>query len=174
MARNQRFKPRRSDRSGFRYLEKDMVRENGLWIGPDEVDDPPPSKISLGGEGDVSRGDYFRDSTALTIDSNRENPVVYVTAAGGITINTHPYMRVSGSNGAIDISVNPQISVGREGQVLTLFGVGSDITLENANGLALMGSSSFVIGSGSVITFIYNSGNNAWNETSRNSNAIGG
>ena len=176
MARSFRYKKRTSDFSGFDYLESEMVKEKGLWIGPDERDEPPPSKLSLGGEGEISRGEYFRVSSDIfTIDASVDNPTVYVTADGGITPNLHPYMRVVGSNEAVNITANPQIAVGKEGQVLVLFGTGSSITLENGNGLALMGSSPFAINSGSVITFIYNSGNTAWNETSRyNGESIGG
>ena len=175
MSKLSRFKKRTSDISGFDGKEIEMDKEKGLWILPDERDDPPPSNLSLGGEGEISTGEYFRSSTNLTIDASRENPVSYVTALGGVTPNPHPYMRVVGSNEAVNITADPQISVGKEGQVLTLFGVGSSITLDNGTGLNMMGSASFVINSGSVITFIYNTGNTAWNETSRYSGeGIGG
>ena len=174
MSKQNRFKKRISGRSGFDYLEREMIKEDGIWIGPDERDDPPPSKISLGGEGDVSRGSYFRDSTSTTIDSDRENPTFYITAAGGISPNyDHPYMRVTGSNGAIIISANPQIAVGAEGKVLTLFCTDSSITITNGNGVATAASQNLLLTSGGVAVFMFNTANNAWNETSRVSSDVG-
>ena len=175
MAKANRFRKRVSDRSGFYYLEKDMVKEDGIWIGIDERDTPPPSKFSLGGEGDISRGSFFRTSTSTEIDPAVENPTFYITAAGGISPNyDHPYMRVTGSNDAITVSANPQISVGQEGKVLTLFCTDSGITLANGNGVATIASTNIAMTSGSVSVFFFNSGNNAWNETSRVSYGFGG
>lgn len=168
MAKLNRFKKRTSDQSGFDYLEPEMIREKGFWIAPDERDEPPPSTKSLGGEGDISRGDYFRSSTSTAIDSSRENPTFYITAAGGITPTyAHPYMRVTGSNQAVTITANPRIAVGAEGKVLTLFCTDSSITIQNGQGVSLMGSQNLVLTSGAVATFMYNTANNAWNETSR-------
>lgn len=168
MSKKNRFKKRTSDQSGFDYLENEMIKEKGLWIAPDERDDPPPSKISLGGEGEISRGSYFRSSTSTAIDSDRENPTFHITAGGGITPSySHPYMRVTGSGGAVTISANPSIAIGAEGKVLTLFCTDSSITINNGNGVSLMGSQNLVMQSGSVSVFMFNTANNAWNETSR-------
>lgn len=172
MPKSDRFKKRTSGRSGFDYLSHEMIKENGVWIGPDERDDPPPSKLSLGGEGDISRGSYFRDSTATTVAF--ENPTFYITAADGITPNfNHAYMRVTGSNGAITITANPRIAIGVEGRVLTLFCTDSSITISNGNGVATVASQTLLMQSGSVAVFMFNTANNAWNETSRVSSDIG-
>lgn len=174
MSRSNRFKKRTSDLSGFDYKEREMVKEDGIWIGLDERDDPPPSKISLGGEGEISQGSYFRSSTSTAIDSDKENPTFYITAAGGISPTyEHPYMRVTGSNGAVEISANPQIAVGQEGKVLTLFCTDSDITLTNGNGVATMASAPLLLQSGGIAIFMFNTSNNAWNETSRISGDFG-
>lgn len=169
MARSYRFKKRLSDRSGFPYLEREMVKDKGLWVGPDELDEPPPSKLPLGGEGDISRGQYFRSATNITtVDATLEKPTYFITAAGGITPSfTFPYMRVTGSNNNVNLSADPQIAVSVEGRILTLFGVGSTITLENGSGLAMMGSAPFILGSGNSISFIYNTGGTVWQELSR-------
>ena len=169
MARSFRFKKRISDLTGFDFLESEMHKEKGLWYGPGEWDEPPPSKLSLGGEGEIVRGDYFRASSDIfTIDADKLNPTVFVTAADGITPNfQHPYMRVTGSNSAVTISANPRIARGANEQLLTLYGVGSTITLQNGNGLRMMGSAPFVLGSGNSITFIFNTADLAWQETSR-------
>lgn len=177
MAGRLRFKKRTSDVSGFDGLEQEMVREKGLWILPDEKDDPPPSRLSLGGEGEISRGTYFRASTDIfTIDRDKENPTFYITADGGITpYYNFPYMRVTGSNAAITITADPRIAIGAEGRVLTLFCTDSSVTINNGNGVSLAGSKNLVLSSGGSATFIFNSANNAWNETSRfNGLGIGG
>ena len=165
MAKVDRFRKKTSDRSGFDYLEREMVKESGVWIGLDERDDPSPSTQSLGGEGEISSGAYFRTSTST--DVVNENPTFYITAAGGITPTyIHPYMRVSGSNAAVTISADPQIVTGVEGKVLTLFCTDSQITITNGNGVATVGSVSIVLDSGSIAVFMYNSGDLAWKETS--------
>ena len=174
MAKVDRFRKRTSDRSGFDYLEREMVKEDGVWIGLDERDDPPPSKLSLGGEGEISRGSYFYSSTSTDIEPGHENPTFYITAAGGITPTyIHPYMRVSGSNAAVTISANPQIVAGVEGHVLTLFGTDSQITITNGNGVATVGSVPIVLDSGGIVVFMYNTADLAWKETSRVSPNIG-
>jgi len=174
MARANRFRKKISDQSGFDYLEREMIKEKGVWIGLDEKDDPPPSKISLGGEGDINRGSYFRDSTALTVDPSVENPTFYITDSGGIVPTySHPYMRVTGSNSAITIVANPQIAVGAEGKFLTLFCTDSSITINDGNGVNLVAHQTLRMNSGSVAVFMFNSGNNAWNETSRVSSEYG-
>ena len=150
-----------------------MIKEDGVWINANEKDNPPPSKISLGGEGDISLGTYFRSSTSTAVEN--ENPTFYITAAGGISPGyDHPYMRITGSNGAITITANPRIATGPDGKVLTLFCTDSQITINNGNGVATMASTPIVLNSGSVATFIYNTGNMAWNETSRFDYGFGG
>jgi len=171
MSRSNRFQKKTSDLSGFDYLEREMVKEGGIWIGLDERDDPPPSKISLGGEGEISQGAYFRSSTSTAVEN--ENPTFLIDTVIN-PVFTHPYMRVTGSNSAVTLSANPQIVAGQEGKVLTLFCTDSSITINNGNGVATIASTPIVMTSGSVSVFMFNSGNNAWNETSRVSQGIGG
>jgi len=91
VAKSFRLRKKTSDRSGFDYTWNEIVKDGGSNVGIDERDDPPPSKISLGGEGEVSRGTYFRDSTSTAIDSDKTNPTFYITAAAGITPSfSHP------------------------------------------------------------------------------------
>lgn len=167
-----RYKLRDSDRDGATRKEISMVKQGPFKIGPDEFDSPPPSKQPLGGEGDVSanpraNSDFATAGTAKFTALNQV-PTFYITAGGGITYaSNQPWMYVAGSNLAVDISANPQISAGQQGNPLTLVCVGSDITLDNGTGLALMGSARFVMNSGSIITFLYQSGGTVWWETSR-------
>jgi hypothetical protein len=125
----------------------------------------------LGGEGEVS-GEGRADSEFTITDINTEPypfTVSYITAAGGITPSYRDkWMQIVGSNQAINISANPQIAVGTGGQPLTLECVGSSITLDDGTGLSLWASKSFMMNSGSIINFVYDtSGAGSWQETSR-------
>lgn len=172
MPRISRFKRKASDRSGFYHYEIGLIKDGAYKVAPDEYDTPPPSKIPLGGEGDVAQGD-MRSNSIFTIGntatpSGYDNPTVYITAAGGIIASTtHPWMRITGSNNAVTISANPQITRGVQGQVLTLQCVDSTITLSHGTGVNLLGSApTLVLYSGQVATFYYSTGGTVWNETS--------
>ncbi len=172
-----RFKRRNDDRTGFKFYEIELVKEGPYKVAGSELDVPPPSKKSLGGEGDISGEPRLNSRFDLSGTANvlevYQIPTYVITAGGGITPDfNHAWMQVVGSNQAVDITANPQIVRSTEGKVLTLVCVGSGVTLDNATGLNLMGSSQFVMTSGSVIGFIYNTGNTAWNETFRDQ--IGG
>ena len=172
MARLSRFKKRVSDRSGFDYYEHELVRDKQSLVGSDELDTPPPSDKPLGGEGDINQGDMrastFASITETDTPSESDNPTVYITAAGGITPSfVHPWMNISGSNGTVNITADPQIVLGREGQILTIQCVDSSVTLDHGTGLNMMGSGSLLLSSGSIVTFYYSTANNVWNEASR-------
>lgn len=181
MARVSRFKLRDSERSGFTFKESQLRRDGGVLVGPDEYDQPPPSRQSLGGEGEVSGDPRNRDGYVLGATTAQATTVYYITAAGGISATfrdpnatssedriTLPWMQIAGSNGAINITADPQITAGRDRQALTLECVGSNITLEDGTGLALMGDRPFTMTSGSIITFLYDTGGTGvWSETSR-------
>ena len=172
-----RFKKRVSDRSGFDYLEYQLVKQLPWKVGVDEFDRPPPSKLKLGGEGDVA-GEPRVDATASTwsassfgIPVSVDNPTVYITAVGGISPSfVHPWMRISGSNNAVSITATPQIVRGQQSQLLTLQCVDSSITISHgsANAVNFMDSrGTLQLTSGMAITFWYDSSNLAWNETAR-------
>ena len=170
-----RYKLKDSDRSGLTGFEISFVKDGPYKVMPEEFDTPPPSKKSLGGEGEVS-GEFrpsgnSPDRGTLDTPSGFDNPTVYLTAAGGVSPSfTHPWMRVTGSNAAITITAQPAITRGREGQILTLQCVDSSFTLTHgsANAINLIGSAgSVTIRSGGAITFYYGTGNLAWNEASR-------
>lgn len=172
MSHVSRFKRRDSDRSGFTFWELELKKDAPWLVHPDEYDTPSPSKKSLGGEGDISGSPrvsatsaFFVADTAVPTDV--DNPVVYVTAAGGITPSTHPFMLVTGSNVNVDITANPQITRGKEGQVLTLFCTDSRITLDHGTGLNMLGSAGYAMRSGDISVFFYHTGGTVWDETSR-------
>jgi hypothetical protein len=174
MAYIPRNKKRDSARSGFTYKEIRLVDDNGFLVGPDEFDAPPPSTKSLGGEGDIS-GDPRPNSTTYTTPSAVDRQTRYVTASGisaseDINIDdgnpvSAGWLYIAGSNQNITITANPQISRGRQNQILTLQCVGSSVLLSNGNGLNLR--THFNMDSGAIINFMYSVTNNLWNETSR-------
>ena len=173
--KNQRFRKATSQRSGFDGLEIELINDEGFEIFGDEFDEPPPSRESLGGEGEVSTSPYQRTTTSLAIDSDRQTPILYVTAAGGVSVQTgHPFLNIVGSNQNITVSANPQITRGLQSQILTLYGVGSTVTFTNGNGVATINSAPMVIGSGTVINFIYLTGGTVWQVTSISQEAFGG
>ena len=91
---------------------------------------------------------------------------IAITAAGGITV-TKTIMRVAGDSGAIDITANPQIIAGTDGQVVIIQGTHdtNTVTLDDGNGLAL--SAQCVLAAQDNITLMYDSGDAEWIETSR-------
>ena len=46
-----------SERSGFTYFKRELVRDKGKWVHPIEFDEPAPYSKYIGGEGEVNRGD---------------------------------------------------------------------------------------------------------------------
>ena len=47
-----RFLLKDSDRSGFKYFRRELIKDGPWLVHPDEWDAPPPSKEPLGSEGD--------------------------------------------------------------------------------------------------------------------------
>jgi len=58
-----------SDRSGFTYFKRELVKDSGRWVHPDEFDEPPPTKKYIGGEGDATSGDIRADRKAYPTPS---------------------------------------------------------------------------------------------------------
>jgi len=169
-----RFKKRSSDRSGFDYFQIGLVKDKNWLVAPDERDDPPPSKRSLGGEGDVSGSPRSSSSFVtqtgtglLDVPTEVDNPIVYVLAADGIRPSTHPFMRISGSNGTVNITADPQIAAGKESQILTLVCVDSGVQFDHGTGVNMIGSAGYLMRSGDVSVFMYHTGGTVWDEVSR-------
>lgn len=172
--RKSRYLKVTSQRSGFDNWDYDGVTfhkrwepttDKGLTIAPEELDTPPPSSIPLGGSGISGTPRTNSDTTDLPTIST---PVIlYITAAGGISINDQPIIYIVGSNSAINISANPQVSAGKSQQIITIQCVGSSVTLDDGTGLDLIAGQQFVMNSGSIINLIYNGTDNLWQETSR-------
>jgi hypothetical protein len=112
-------------------------------------------------------------SATAEVSRLRQTPsaVASITAAGGIN-PTKTYMRITGEAGSIDISANPQIAVGTDGDMLILEGRNDTATikLDDGTGLVLQGGQSFVLGKNDIIKFIYNATDAAWIECQRSDN----
>ena len=78
-------------------------------------------------------------------------------------------MRVQGNAGAVNISANPQIAAGQDGQVVIIQGKSNvnTVLFEDDNGLALSGGVSFTMGDRDTITFVYDAGDGLWIEIAR-------
>lgn len=94
--------------------------------------------------------------------------VTNITAGGGITV-TRALMRVQGDGGAVNITANPQIADGTDGQMVMLKGESdtNGLTLDDGTGLSLTSGASFTLGDRDTITLIYDAIDDIWIEMSR-------
>jgi hypothetical protein len=94
-----------------------------------------------------------------------------IVAGTGITV-TNTIMKVQGSGGAVDITANPQIVAGVDGQIVIIKGSSDSNTvlLENGTGLILESASSMTLGNLDTIRLIYDQSSSSWIELSRSDN----
>lgn len=166
------FQPLTSYPNNYSRLAGKPVRDQGLEVAPSEFDQPPPSQKPLGGHGDISgdvrsNSNFSTESNVYVIPPESSKIIQYVTASGGITWNTQPWIYIVGSNSNVVLSADPQINAGIQGQQITLFGLGSTVTVHTGDGLTLIRN--FSIGSGGLLNLIYSATDNLWHETSRSS-----
>ncbi len=178
-----RFRIYVSDRSGFEFGFQPITsrpnaygRESGkpvqdvnVRVAPNEFDTPPPSKKSLGGEGDVSNGnvransDFATNSNAFIVQSAN---LVSVSSSNSINWNNYPWTYIYGSLLTQTMAVNPQVVAGAQSKQITLVCISNQITVINGSGLTLR-STQFQMNSGSILCLMYQTSNNTWFETSR-------
>lgn len=105
---------------------------------------------------------------------NKPSSIDSVTAVGGITsaMLTKKVIRIFGALGAVDITANPQIADGDDGQIIEIWGESDTKTvkLDDGDGLQLSGGTSFTLGLGDVIVLRYFSSVDLWREISRSDN----
>jgi len=175
------------DRCKFKFKKSCLKLNKGLLVCPDCYDDVKENQ-SINMKLALSPRDNADTTTAV------ESPTTFtITAVGGITpqhsvdsttsrsvtlevgqtiaFGSNYYMKVVGS-GATDITADPQISAGQNGDILTIHGTSDTnyIKLENGTGIELKGGESFTIGNNDVITLVYDSTKSKWVETSRQKN----
>ena len=162
------------DRTGFTHQKYKLVRQRGLLLAPDEVDDL--RKIV-----DVNpRWGPPRENSTTTTAVN--TPTIFSIVAGtGIDPlqqsfeyaqdgdHEEFFMHVAGSGGAVDITADPQIVAGSQGQRVTLKGTDdtNTVTLDDGTGLQLILGLSAVLQNGDTITLVYDEDTTTWYETSR-------
>lgn len=127
-------------------------------------------------DGTASRQVALHDTAATFagVTNNRAevwvpSAVTSITAAGGITA-LEPTMRVQGLGGPIDITADPQIAPGINGQIIIIIGASdvNTVRLDQGNGLDLQ-SGPAVLAAGVTIVLQYDSALLLWQEINRNS-----
>jgi len=132
----------------------------------------PAEKLHITGNTRTS-GEFIEDTgSSGTGNTVVNNSLIFVpsadtsiTAGGGITV-TNALMRVQGSGGAVDITVDPQIAAGTDGEIVIIQGVNdtNTVTLDDGTGLALCGGVSMTLGINDNISLMYDSGETEWLE----------
>ena len=85
-----------------------------------------------------------------------------VTAAGGLTV-THRIMRVVSSGGDVNVTADPQISVGDiDGQPLIVQGTSDTNRVIFEDGTGLEMSASVTLGNNATLEFFWDSGETLW------------
>ncbi len=96
--------------------------------------------------------------------------VVIVSDPFQTIVYNSSFVRIQGSDSLKDMTANPQITAGIDGEQLILVG-NSDIypiKLNQGNGLILCGGVCFTLGNNDAIRFVYSNGN--WQELNRSDN----
>lgn len=99
-----------------------------------------------------------------------------ITATNGILLPgeiTNIIIRIqSATAGSVDITANPQIEFGYDGQQITIEGMSATKTvkLDNGDGLKLAGGASFTVAEDDTISFVFNATKSLWVEITRSDN----
>lgn len=99
---------------------------------------------------------------------NTPSPTFSLSASDSIP-STHTMTMIQGSGGAVDLTSNPQIAAGVDGQFMTIMGMSdtNTITLETGDGLHLH-SGKMIIGAKDHVLFHYDAMTNEWHELTNN------
>lgn len=128
---------------------------NSVWIGQGASNIKFTTKMAIGGP------------VVMTPTSTTS-----IVASTGITSAqiTSQVLRVQGSGGAVDITANPQIAAGTDGQILEIHGESNTNTvkLDTGTGVLLAGGVSFTMGLGDILVLRYIG--TTWREISRANN----
>lgn len=88
-----------------------------------------------------------------------------IVAGTGITSAMFkPIIRIAGSGGPVDITANPQIADGTDGQVIVFQGDSDTNTVkfDNGTGISLNSGANCVLGQGDTLILQYDSGDDTW------------
>lgn len=94
-----------------------------------------------------------------------------ITAAGGIN-PTNTYIRIAGSGGNVNITRNPQILTGLNGQQLLLLGTSDSqrVTIDDGNGVQTSMDQSFHMGIYDTMMLVFDGATTNWVEIYRSDN----
>jgi hypothetical protein len=97
--------------------------------------------------------------------------VTNITAVGGVTV-TSGVMRIQGSGGAVNITADPQISAGTDGEILILIGQSNvnTVRFDDGAGMQIAGGTSFTMGLYDTLQLVYDAGTGFWVEVGRSNN----
>lgn len=140
---------------------------------------PPPVDIEflINGKSDINWTDWFEDVEHHVNRGEVPRRTLEVEATVGILTEsegTNLLIRViSATSGNVNITANPQIEYGFDGQVITVAGTDNTRTvqLDNDDGLKLANGTSFILGEDDVITFHFNGNKKLWIEHTRSNNS---
>ena len=93
-----------------------------------------------------------------------------LNAGDAIAISGRTYAKISGNGSAVDLSSDPQIADGVDGQIIILQGTSdaNTVKLDDGTGLQLAGGVSFTLGANDTMQLIYDGTD--WIEVSRSDN----
>lgn len=77
--------------------------------------------------------------------------------------------KVIGNGGAINLTSNPQITDGTDGQIIIIKGTNdtNTLTLDDGDGLSLTDGASFTLGNKDTMALMFDAGDDEWIEISR-------
>ena len=175
---------RSCDRCGIDYKKKKLTKQKGLLLCSPCLDDIKENKS-------INMRLSSARNNATTTTAVNTSTIFTITAAGGITpsnsvssattysvglgitptttisFSNSYYMKVVG-NGAINITADPQISVGQNGDKLTIEGTSDAnyVLLEDGTGVELR-NGSMTLKNKSIISLVYDTTKSKWVEVSR-------
>ena len=88
-------------------------------------------------------------------------------------VSAYTLLRVQGGGSkSVDITTNPQIADGADGQELKIQGDHDTYTVkfDDGTGLQLNGNASCTLGKGDILCLVYNAGDDVWYEMYRSNN----
>jgi hypothetical protein len=95
-----------------------------------------------------------------------------VTSGSGLTTDMSSALTKVTGSGATDITANPQVANGEDGQVVIFQGTSDSNTVQfdDGDGLELNAGASATLGNGDVLALIYSADSGSWYELFRSNN----
>ena len=117
----------------------------------------------------IQRTKTFSDAITLTDIFTKRSSISF-NFRDTITMVDRDFVLSGGEQTIVDISKNPQISAGEEqGDLLTIHNISDapKLRISDGRGVSLTGGKAYTMGSGDVLSLVYQTDNSLWVETSR-------